>query len=380
MDQTMIESQQCQEQKSFKDYDRLPLELQRLIFTFCDVTTVCSILQRTSRNVGIIARALIAQPQTQDNLPHAFQDPILTARYEHLCKLRSLYHDLESTREDATGITAVQVKEWYTAPTDKMRKLILPSELGDFLRLDPLDAIDAKEYDFPTFVSVFDHIQTTLNARREHLLEHFTPADPDAPRDIREGQLTVRGKQVCDTYFDFFDRDNDGALKFEELSALNSAAGLALSQGGFEWVQTSFECNNEGSLTKRGYEEMFLDNCRRVPDLMHKDLVLLTKYLREHADEDQNESEQVGDDEIMEGAAAATGSTSSTGAYGNLASRGHRGSMDSQASNGTDFMWALPEVEEGDDYDIELDDDEDEEDWSADMDLLSQEIAPMEAD
>jgi hypothetical protein len=277
MDQTMIESQQCQEQQSFKDYERLPLELQRLILTFCDLTTVCSSVQRTGRNVGTIARALIAQPQSQDDLPHAFQDPILTARFQHLRQLRSLYHELEETREDATGVTALQIKEWYTASADKMRKLILPSELGVFLRLDPLEAIDQKTYKFATFVGVIEHIQNTVMTRRDYILEHFKPADADAPPDQPDGELTIRGKQVCDKYFDFFDEDNDGALNFEDMTALNIAAGAPFSHAIFEWMQTNFSCNSFGELTKQGFEELILFNCIQVPEHMYRDLISLSR-------------------------------------------------------------------------------------------------------
>ncbi|GBG33442.1 Hypothetical Protein FCC1311_096652 [Hondaea fermentalgiana] len=155
---------------------------------------------------------------------------------------------------------------------------------------------------FGKFVELHDVVQAVAAKRERYLLDHFAfPDDEDAddaesPRkrarsnvvqrvrqnsidNRQDGTLTKQGLATCNRIFDFFDVDGDNLLGWEELSAINQAAGLPLSLSAYLWVQASYETGAHGRLTRAGYHAMFLENFIRVPRLMYKDLMRLTNYL-----------------------------------------------------------------------------------------------------
>ncbi len=127
-------------------------------------------------------------------------------------------------------------------------------------------------YSFYQFVKMNDLLKEEMCIRKRNLETIF---------DIENNELTLLGKNICKCIFEFFDTDGDGALKWNELSELNLAAELPLTAEAYEWVQRTFETNEKGYLTLNGYQQMFLDNCVRVPELMFKDLQRLDRYIIE---------------------------------------------------------------------------------------------------
>lgn len=127
-------------------------------------------------------------------------------------------------------------------------------------------------YSFYQFIKMNDLLKEEMRTRKRNLETIF---------DTEKNELTLLGRNICKCIFEFFDIDGDGALKWNELSELNLAAELPLTVEAYEWVQRTFETNEKGYLTLNGYQQMFLDNCIRVPELMFKDLQRLDRYIIE---------------------------------------------------------------------------------------------------
>lgn len=317
----------------------LPEELVCHALSFLSVgsllTRVSSSSKRMNRlSMGIIGANegnktdLLLEKEYGVELTRVEPVPALATRYRLLQRLYETYGQLskEASRHSIRSISpeATVDQEPLEEPSEPSLFRVLEtlcfhyaaSKFGKVVTLDDRDVqiaagVKLLEYKrhlvpFYQFVYLHDTIRSIVTAREKYLLDYFAfpgegnedgedSSGSQSPRkrartqetrgqrqaDAREhsGKLTKFGLEMCDQIFDFFDADNDNLLGWEELSAINQAAGLPLSLSAYLWVQTSYETGAHGRLTRTGYQQMFLENFVRVPRLMYKDLVRLTAYL-----------------------------------------------------------------------------------------------------
>mmetsp|Transcript_13194 Transcript_13194/g.15017 ORF Transcript_13194/g.15017 Transcript_13194/m.15017 type:complete len:223 (+) Transcript_13194:2-670(+) len=131
-------------------------------------------------------------------------------------------------------------------------------------------------YEFIRAADIYDHL---LEERQEYISQYYTDNAANEEITSTQAQLTEHGAKMCTEIFNRFDVDKDDALCWDELSALNAAAGIPLTRSAYTWVQEKFETNQDGNLTREGYFALFLDNFKLSPNLMYRDLVRLNKVL-----------------------------------------------------------------------------------------------------
>mmetsp|Transcript_1931 Transcript_1931/g.2216 ORF Transcript_1931/g.2216 Transcript_1931/m.2216 type:complete len:293 (+) Transcript_1931:135-1013(+) len=134
---------------------------------------------------------------------------------------------------------------------------------------------------FHELLDASDQLNILIQKRKEYLEQFCRPKIPANFEGERCGeyQLTKYGEKVCEKIFDLFDKNQDRALCWNELSELNNAAGIPLTRSAFSWVQEKFETDENGFLTKNGYYALFIDNFKLSPHLMYRDLHRLTKIV-----------------------------------------------------------------------------------------------------
>lgn len=77
------------------------------------------------------------------------------------------------------------------------------------------------------------------------------------------GDLSKKFKVVLHEVFERFDADKDGALNYAELQAFSTVAGHgALEPGDMKSLAAMFSVDAQGSLTKIGFEQMFVQQTK----------------------------------------------------------------------------------------------------------------------
>lgn len=85
----------------------------------------------------------------------------------------------------------------------------------------------------------------------------------------KNNELTEKGEKLCSKIFNKF--STNGLMTFDDISKLNRFAGVEFNTKTYNWITERYE-TLDGSLTYKGYRDMFIDNFDRVPTLMYKDL------------------------------------------------------------------------------------------------------------
>jgi len=297
----------------------LPLDLIAHSFSFVAVEELLRQVQFTSKFYRDVIRTIVGvreEGKVYQGIPGLRFDPFLFKRYDLLISLRSHYSTLQDPDMALNRLELLRGlvfggEEGY--PEQKPRPNTFKSlellcnnsssrfesivtvddkEIQNFLGIGVLE-YKCKPVTFVEFVELHDLVNGIMKKREEFLYKHFMFLDEtESPRkrarrqrrngerrSLEDGKLTAYGLEVCNRIFDFFDIDDDDHLGWEELSAINQAAGLPLSRSAFVWVQNNYDTGIRGRLTRKGYKEMFLENFLRVARLMYKDLIKLQQYM-----------------------------------------------------------------------------------------------------